>query len=594
MRRSPLADLARAYRHAALNRRDVVMHGSALGVSLAASISQAGTTGGQTPGTPLPAYGQAQTSITRATYLALLRDTFPFEEVSVPGGHIILGASADASTLNPILASDFASGTITGLVFNSLVGTSAIDGSNVPDLADYWVQEADGVSYTFYLNENARWHDGEPVTAHDCAFSFDVTLDDASLSPHRSTVTQMLESYRAIDDHAFRLVAKQPFATFVGDTAGEVGIIPKHLWESVPAAAFGSDPGSTGQDPSRVVGSGPFVFREWVLGDHVTLDKNPDFWDPARAPTIDSFTFKVIQDPATLAQSLQTGEIDICDVSFGQLAQVESNPDVRLDVYDTTAFIYFSMMQGPTGKNLFVDRRVRQALMYGLDRDVIAETIFQGNAIRADGTQPVLSVAHDPTRINTIYLYDPEKARQLLDAAGWILAEDESVRERNSVRMSFECLYPEGAAILAQQLPYMQQMWREIGIEMAPVAMPFSSLLDALDAGAFDMGVLGFAWKVDGGQGDMFRCSAVPPSGFNSMRYCNEEYDRLEALQLAELDVDKRVDLLLQQSNLVNDDVAAGIVVFRKSATGSLQTVRNFFPNGYSATWSLPFIWKDA
>lgn len=107
------------------------------------------------------------------------------------------------------------------------------------------------------------------------------------------------------------------------------------------------------------------------------------------------------------------------------------------------------------------------------------------------------------------------------------------------------------------------------------------------------MAVAGFSWGVDGSQGDMFRCDAAPPNGFNRMRYCNEEYDELDALQLRELDQEKRIDILIQQSNIVNDEAAAGILVFRKSIMGSNPRVHNFFPNGYSTFWGLPYYWVE-
>jgi peptide/nickel transport system substrate-binding protein len=322
--------------------------------------------------------------------------------------------------------------------------------------------------------------------------------------------------------------------------------------------------------------------------------RNPDYWDPNFLPNIEEFTWRVIKDSASVVASLQTGEIDMCGIPFQQAAAIEQDPALRLDAYDTTSFNWYNMMQDPSRTTLFVDPKVRQALQYGLDRDLIAETIYLGYAIRADGTQPVLSIAYAPNRINTIYNHDPEKAKALLAEAGWTDADGDGFVEKDGVKMSFECHFSEGTAIYEQQIPYMQQAWREIGVEMIPSAIPFPTLSEMGDTGNYQMRVYGFTWGVDGSQGTMFRCNSVPPAGFNTMHYCNEEYDRLDALQQAELDVDKRIDLLIEQSNIVNDEVAAGIIVFRKSAAGSLRKVHNYFPNGYGALRSLPFVWKEA
>jgi peptide/nickel transport system substrate-binding protein len=223
----------------------------------------------------------------------------------------------------------------------------------------------------------------------------------------------------------------------------------------------------------------------------------------------------------------------------------------------------------------------------------VAESVYQGFAIQADGTQPVLSVAYAPDQVNTVYNYDPEKAMSLLEEAGWVDSDGDGIREKDGVKFSFECLYSEGVATYAQQLPYMQQVWREVGIEMIPTAVPFPTLSQNSESGNFQMAVAGFNWSVDGSQIAMFGCESVPPAGFNRMGYCNPEYDELENQARVELDPQKRIDLLLQASNIVNDDAVIGIMVFRKSIVGSSPRLHNFIPNGYSTVWSIAKVWVE-
>ncbi len=369
--------------------------------------------------------------------------------------------------------------------------------------------------------------------------------------------------------------------------------MPKHIWEGVPAAEWPADPGSTGQDPSRVVGTGPFKFVEWLLGDHVTLEKNADYWDQDEVPVFDTYTYQVLADPASALAALQTGATDLTEIPFTQATPLrESNPELQILNYDTTSFNYYYTNQAEDKGLPFTDVKVRQALQYALDRDLIAETVYNGFAIRADGTQPVLSIAYAPDRINTVYTYDPEKAAALLDEAGWAMGGD-GIREKDGQRLSFETLYSEGVATYEQQIPYMQQAWREVGIEMIPSAIPFPTLLEVTDAGNYQMAVLGFNWDIDGTQDIMFACDATPPAGFNNMRYCNEEYDSLIEASKRELDLEKRIDILIEMSNIVNDDAAVGITVFRQSISGAAPRVHNFFPNGYSSVWWLTRAWLD-
>jgi peptide/nickel transport system substrate-binding protein len=140
-------------------------------------------------------------------------------------------------------------------------------------------------------------------------------------------------------------------------------------------------------------------------------------------------------------------------------------------------------------------------------------------------------------------------------------------------------------------VPYMQQAWREVGVEMLPTAIPFPTLIDNLNAGNFQMASLGFSWDVNGDQGDMYRCDAIPPTGFNRMRYCNPEYDELNDQSSRELDNERRIDLLIEQTNIINNDAANGILVFTRDIMGNGPRVHNFLPNGYFNFWSLPYIW---
>ncbi len=580
-----------------ISRRGFVRRATALGISASAAgmlakgvVAQDASPAASTSASPV-----ATTSITREEFDAALQEEFQFTEPESMGGQIIHAQTSDISTLNTTISSDLYSSWITGFIFDGLVGGSPIDGTDTPGLADYWEIGEDGVTYTFYLNQNAAFHDGTPLTSADVEFTFQSVLAEDSLSVRRSTVAATLAELIVVDEHTVQLIAIQPSATFVSDAAGQFGILPKHIWESVPFAEFGADPGATGQDPTRVIGSGPMKFVEWVPGDHVTLAKNAEYWDTANVPYVDEYIYRVIVDPNANVQSLVTGESDIADVPFTQAAALAaSNPELTIANFDTLAMNYYHVNQDETKETLFLDPLVRQALHYALDRELIAETVYQGYAIQANGTQPVLSQAYAPDRTNTVYNYDPDMSRSLLEQAGWVDSDGDGVVEKDGVKFSFEFIYSEGVATYVQQIPYMQQAWREVGIEAIPSAIPFPTLLDQTDNGTYQMTVQGFNWSPDGAQIAMYGCEFTPPSGFNSMRYCNEEFDRLETAAIGELDPAARIDLIIEASNIANDEVATGIIVFRQSIVGSSPRLNNFTPNGYSTVWSIGKTWVAA
>lgn len=597
MDRTRIDELVEKFRNGELSRRGFIRQATALGISAGAAGILAGTAAAQdaSPEADASPVGEVVSiaPISREEFYQQLWEEFPLEEPEIEGGQVIYGQTTDIDTMNLLIASDVYSSEIAGQVYEYLVASSPIDGSFVPGLADTWDIGEDGLTYTFQISPNATWQDGEPVTADDVAFSFDITLAEDTLSPRRGAVDLMLDSYNVVDDKTIEFVAKDRFATFLENTVGLVAIMPKHMWEDVPAADWGTDPGSTGQDASRVMGSGPFRFVEWVQEDHVTLEKNPDYWDTNFVPNIDTFTYRVIPEASAGTQALLTGEIDFFGLSFAEAPDLVDNPDLNVVPYDTTSVNWFSANQDPSKTELFVDPKVRQAMMYALDRELLAEQVYNGYAIQANGTQPVLSVAYRPDQINTVYNYDPEMANQLMDEAGWIDEDGDGIREKDGVKFEFECLFAEGVATYEQQLPYMQQAWAEIGINMLPTAVPFTALLDGTDTGEYDMAVYGFQWSIDGGQLDMFGCDFLPPQGFNSMRYCNPEYDELASAAEKELDPDARVDMLIEASNIVNDEVAAGYLVFRQEIAGSRTTLHNYLPNGYSHLWGISFYWTE-
>lgn len=532
-------------------------------------------------------------SITREELLQQARATFDVEPPQTAGGSIIEVSTNDLRTLHPHLATDIYSQTITRYLYEPLVVESPIDGMPAPGLADWWELADDGVTYTFHLNRDATWHDGEPLLADDVIFSFEGMLDESGLSASQATVKRVLREIRQIDDHTVELVSVEPLATFVEQSALIVPVVPKHIWEPVPPAEWGSDGGATGQAPERVVGSGPFRFVEWAMGDHVRLARNEDYWDVDRVPVLDEYIYQIFPDQASSLAALQTGAAELGSVMFYQVAQVrQENPEIRLDVFETSRSNYYYCNQDPERSPLFVDARVRQAMMYALDRDLIAETVFQGYATPAIGTQSPLSVAYRPEAVRTHYAHDPEQARALLDEAGWTVGDD-GIREKDGYRFRFEIIFNDTSETFAQQVPYMQQAWREVGLEMEARTIPFGAIFDAVTAGDFDMALSSYGWSIDGSQGEVFRCDSIPPDGLNRMRYCNPHYDELDDRQMRELDGEKRIELLTELTNIVTDEAAAGVLVFQQRIAGSSPRVRNYFPNDYNQSWCMPWVWLD-
>jgi len=592
-------DLNRALTGHRIDRRGLVIRAGVLGLSVGALGALAPSRAGAQDATPEQASGTGEVirSMTRDDYHAKLREAFAFEEPQNQGGQVIWSQTADIATVNGLLTADYPTVYVTGFIFEPLVGSSPIDGQIIPALADSYEIAPDGKTYTFHLNKDAKWHDGTDVTAEDLKFTYDVALDEKSPNPRRSTIMQQLESYRVIDADTFEMVSKEPFATFLYDVPFQVFTMPKHIWEGVAPEAWPNDPGSTGQDPARVVGTGPFKFQEWRQGESVTLVRNDAYYDKEFTPVIDEFVMRVLPDPATEVEALKAGEIDLVEViPAPQVEEVQNTEGLKVDIYPGYSFSYVGLNMDPEKTTLFQDQRVRAALFVAIDKEAIKDNIYLGFGEVARGTQPKLSFAYAPESIEETYSYDPERAKQLLADAGWADTNGDGIVEKDGQDFRFELLTSSGGgAVLDQLLAELQQRWQEIGIEMTPNLMEWSAMQDVTDkTHDFDALLQGFVWDPSGSQGALFRCDSYQ-GGFNNLKYCNEEFDTLDDQQLRELDREKRRELLIEQSKIVWNDLPVLIYRFGVERPGSSVRLHNFFPTGNGGVyWSLPFVWVEA
>jgi peptide/nickel transport system substrate-binding protein len=592
-----------------ITRRQFVQRAVALGLSVPAISLALGTAGvgaqGATPAaSPMASPGAAAQipgltpgtkSMTRADYEKLIRENYPFEEVGNKGGQFIAPTSQPLATVNAILVADATSFMATQFVFESLIGQSVVDGNPAPGLADYWEYDADGVTYTFHLPENATWHDGTPVTADDVKFSYDSVLNEKVNSQYRDSVKGALKSYEVVDDHTFRMVAVDKLVTFLTDAvSGVVPIMAKHLWENVAPDKWANDPGSTGADAARVVGTGPFKFKESKdNGNIITLVPNENYYVENARPNIDEYIIQVYPDEPSTIQALKTGAVDFQQtIEFSQVADLKQDPNLTVVTYHTGVFWYYLTNLDPAITPLFQDVKARQALFYAIDRESLVKAITFGYAVVADGTQPVLSYAYKPDEVRTKYRFDMDKAKQLMDEAGWKVGSD-GIREKDGAKFEVDWITIGGIPEYDTMLASIQQWWQELGVKMTPKSVEFATLLDTQKSHDFRIMNLAFQWTPPWNQGPMFRCDAYE-GGFNYVKYCNPKFDELDDQQAREGDLEKRIAILVEQSNIVNDDLPNGILLFRDERVAYQKRVHNFFPSSFGGEmWSLNYSWLD-
>jgi peptide/nickel transport system substrate-binding protein len=279
-----------------------------------------------------------------------------------------------------------------------------------PQLATEWSLSPDGLTYTFKLRHNVKWHDGQAFTSADVAFSIELIKQ---VHPRgRSTFANVIavdtpDPYTAV----IRLSKPAPYL-IKALVATETPIVPKHIYQGTDALA-----NPNGNAP---IGTGPFKFKQWVRGSYIEYERNPDYWD-APKPYIDKLIVRFVPDPASAAIAFETGAVDLgyrTPVPLADLARLKTVPALRFDTIGNSYTFNVTRLEFNLDNPYFKNAKVRQAIASAMDRNAIVKIVGYGyGQASASPIAPGLKAFHDPEP--SPYPFDLKKANQLLDEAGY-------------------------------------------------------------------------------------------------------------------------------------------------------------------------------
>lgn len=318
----------------------------------------------------------------------------------------------------------------------------------VPQLAQSWEESADRKTVTFHLRKDVKWHDGHPFTAADVQYSLmEVTKH---FHPRGGATFATLDTVDTPDDHTAIFRFSSPVPALWSALGGyETQILPKHLYAGSPPL--------TNPLNAHPVGNGPYVFKEWVRGNYVVLERNPDYWDKTNPPHFESIVFRIIPDAGARLAALQSGELRYAPtdaVSLPDLVRLRTDKRfvVSSHVFDGIApisFLDFNLRRKP-----FQDLRVRQAIAHAINRDGLAKVVWYGLAKPAEGPIPSYQTRFFKPGLPQ-YDYDPARAETLLDAAGLKRGAD-GVRLRiNNLPLPFGNQYTLTAQFIQAELRHI-------------------------------------------------------------------------------------------------------------------------------------------
>lgn len=453
---------------------------------------------------------------------------------------LTIGIFQNPETLDPGVTNETAIGQIAFAFGDPLVWTLSVNGvtRQYPGLAEKWEVSADATQYTFHLRKGATFHDGTPVNAQAVKATFEHINDPKSKAIHGKTRLGPYQETVVVDDYTARVVFTKSNAAFNSAMSASDFVILSPTALAKYGADFGKNP----------VGSGAFIFKEFVDGDHVLLTRNPNYaWGPAplgngRPASLEQLKFRVLTDATAQRSALLAGEIDVAESLNPQdIADLsgQTGKYKRATVYplgEPYSFI-FNASKAP-----FDDARVRQAFAQAVDIEQMIQTLFRGVYKRSK------SVVQPSTQgfaaSQDIIKYDVTGAQQLLDQAGWPKGSD-GIRRKGGVPLTLTLINLTGYGF-DDASQYAQAQWKQaLGANVSVSSQAYPAVGQTYNQGKFDIGDSRLA-AVDAHDtyGTLWAASQIQ-NGFNWSHFSNPANDAL--VEKANATGDEKARLALYQ-----------------------------------------------
>jgi peptide/nickel transport system substrate-binding protein len=442
---------------------------------------------------------------------------------------LVYASESEFDGLNPILEET----NLDALLFRGLMRFNEKN-EPITDIADSVDISADGLTYTIKLKKGIKFHDGEVLTAEDVIFTIESILDDNNASFLKSDFTEV-HSIAKLTDYELEVKLKHQFSPILDKLT--VPILPKHAFE-------GKDM-RTAEFNSRPIGAGPYMFDNWDRGNSLTLRAYQNFH--GTKPSIEKVIFKFIPDSNVRALQLKSGEVDIALLDPIQVAEMEKVESLKIYNVDSADYraILFNM-----NKDLWKDVNVRRAFSYATDRSQIVNGILKGFGTEA--YSPLQKHAFKNENIEK-YEYNLEKAKQLLDEAGWREAND-GFRYKNDEKLAFTITSPGSDSVRVNMANYVAEGFKKIGADVKVAALDWSAITIE-DTDAFMIG-WGSPYDADHHTHILFHTeeSSLTSTGYNYGSYSNPKVDKLLEQGRLEIDPENRQNLYMAfQEELAKD-----------------------------------------
>jgi peptide/nickel transport system substrate-binding protein len=504
------------------------------------------------------------------------------QATSTPSGPAIvkIGWTGGPDSLNPGVAWLAKSYTIFELVYDSMYDLN-LDGTYANNLAESVQLSEDGLVYTFKIKQGVKWHDGQPLTAKDIAFTYNLVKAHEDF-PTLNSYTTNFAKVEAPDDNTVVLTLDNPVPSIESKLVF-LYILPEHIWkdhsEGNAAAEFTNE---------EMIGSGPFKMKEYKQNEFVHLVVNKDYH--GIVPKVDEVIFQSFQTPDILIQAIKSGQVDmITEMPNTGVAALKNAPNVSVEIGsplspDLTDIVINQVAPENcpkdaggkcTGHPALRDKNVRLALAHATDKKKIIAIVALGLATPGIALIPDGMGDWFNSSIQD-FAYDPALANKILDDAGYKDVNNDGIREMpdGKTPLTFRVNWPSDSVVGPRLSELLQEMWSQIGVSTLPQAVD-PDALTAQCCPTLDYDILIWGWVADPDPQTLLIIPVTDqiPTGYNETGYSNPHYDELFAAQSVELDHSKRKDMVWEMQQIVHDDVVY-IIPFYSKAVQAYRTDR--------------------
>ena len=483
-----------------------------------------------------------------------------------------IGWTGSPDTLNPGTAVLSEAYTVFALVYDTIYEYQ-LDGTYKLDVAESVDLSEDGRTWTFKIRKGIKFHDGQPMTAKDVAFSiklYQANVDYPYLNPYTASFTTV----EAPDDTTVVITLSEPVPN-MDYLLSYLYVLPEHIWKDYAQA-----PGSVEFENLAMIGTGPFKMVEYKQNEFVHLAANKDHYQ--NPPKVDEVVFQTFENQDALVQAIKTGQVDMitempntavetlkADANIKVVTGAPYAPEVTDIILNQVTPENCPKDAGGlcTGHPALLDRNVRLALSHATDKQKIVDVVLLGL-----GT-PGLTLIPDGLGVwynNSLkdYEYDVAKANQILDDAGYKDADGDGVRDLSdgSRPLIFRLNWPSDSINAPRTAELLSEMWGEIGVKLELQAVDPDALTSQC-CPAFDFDIMIWGWGSDPDPNLLLGVMTTEqiPTGSSETGYSNPEYDDLFVQQSVELDSTSRRNLVWKMQEIVHNDVVYIIPFYPKA-----------------------------